>query len=96
MDKISLEEYLGQGTDIWLERAARTWLITHPDFDTDEHHTIIPTDENDHLWKSFKIPKKAIYTKEYLDVCFSDANPNWVDGSLKRLVDECRNYGYSL
>ena len=96
MNKISLEEYLGHRTDPWLERGVRVWLITHPEYNTDEHHTLVDTNENDNLFKSFKVPKKAIYSKEYLDACFSNENPNWQDGSLKRLVEECKEYGHSL
>ena len=93
MNKISLEEYLGHRIDLELERATRVWLITHPEYNTDEHHTIVDTNENDSLWP---IPKKVLYSREYLDVCYSNANPNWVDGSLKRLAVECKEHGHSL
>ena len=85
MSKISLEEYLGHKIDLDLERATRTWLIDHPVYNTNEHHDIVDTNENDSLWP---LSKKVLYSKEFLDECYSDKNPNWVDGSLKRQIEE--------
>jgi len=48
----------------------------------------VDTNENDSLWP---IPKKVLYSKDFLDFCYSNNNPNWVDGSLKRLIEECKN-----
>ena len=87
MSKISLEEYLGHKIDLDLERATRTWLIDHPVYNTNEHHDIVDTNENDSLWP---LSKKVLYSKEFLDECYSDKNPNWVDGSLKRQIEECK------
>ena len=84
---INLETYLGQKTNFELETSVRIWLLPHPYFNTDEHTTIVDiTDENHTLWK-MNIRKEFLYTREFLDVCFSDKNPNWKDGSLKALVD---------
>jgi|TARA_R110000744_G_scaffold280269_1_gene392401 hypothetical protein len=91
---INLETYLGQKTNFELERAVRIWLITHPVYNTDDYHNIIDiTAEDNTLYQESKgnIKKEAIYKREYLDVCFSNKNPNWKDGSLKKLVDLTRN-----
>ena len=37
------------------------------------------------------VRKEFLYTREFLDVCFSDKNPNWKDGSLKKLVELSKN-----
>tara|TARA_B110000858_G_C17645931_1_gene400401 strand:- start:552 stop:824 length:273 start_codon:yes stop_codon:yes gene_type:complete len=87
---ISLEEYLGHKIDLDLERATRTWLIDHPKYNTFEHHSIVDTNENDSLYQLFKIPKKILYSREFLDECYSNKNSNWVDGSLKRQIEECK------
>ena len=84
---INLETYLGQKTNFELETAVRPWLLPHPNFPTDEHTSIVDiTNENHTLW-NMNVRKECLYTREYLDVCFSDKNPNWKDGSLKALVD---------
>ena len=89
---INLETYLNQNTNFELETAVRTWLLAHPDFTTDEHTSIVDiTNENHTLW-NMNVRRECLYTREYLDVCFSDKNPNWVDGSLKALVDLSKNY----
>ena len=88
---INLETYLGQKTNFELETSVRIWLLPHPYFNTDEHTTIVDiTDENHTLWK-MNVRKEFLYTREYLDVCFSYKNPNWKDGSLKKLVELSKN-----
>ena len=88
---INLETYLGQKTNFELEASVRMWLLPNPNFTTDEHTSIVDiTNENHTLW-NLNIRKEFLYTREFLDVCFSDKNPNWKDGSLKKLVELTRN-----
>ena len=88
---INLETYLGQKTNFELEGSVRIWLLPHPKWNTDEHTTIVDiTDENHTLWK-MNVRKEFLYTREFLDACFSNENPNWKDGSLKKLVELSKN-----
>jgi hypothetical protein len=88
---INLETYLGQKTNFELEASVRMWLLPNSNFITDEHTSIVDiTNENHTLW-NLNIRKEFLYTKEFLDVCFSNKNPNWKDGSLKKLVELTRN-----
>jgi|TARA_R110000737_G_scaffold118158_2_gene150714 hypothetical protein len=79
---ISVEEYLGQQTNFELEKAVREYLMLSKR-DTLENTSSRPVDSTYTLNTDIEF----IYNRDFLEECFSDVNPNWVDGTLKDLIN---------
>ena len=80
---ISVEEYLNIKTNILLEKSVYDYLLRSGQWSTLEVGLIREVDPSK---TTLGVPVERIYTREFLEECFSDKNPNWVDGSLKKLI----------
>jgi len=78
---ISVEEFLNKKTNFELEKAVREYLMLSKR-DTLENTSSRPVDSTYTLNTDIEF----IYNRDFLEECFSDINPNWVDGTLKDLI----------
>ena len=78
---ISVEEFLNKKTNFELEKAVREYLMLSKR-DTLENTASRPAGSTYTLNTDIEF----IYNRDFLEECFSDTNPNWVDGTLKDLV----------
>ena len=78
---ISVEEFLNIKTNFLLEKSVQNYLLT-TNWSTLESGSTRDVDSS----YTLGTPREFIYRKEFLEECFSDINPNWKDGSLKKLT----------